>query len=130
MTIERIGLGMLTVVLVIMMIVMGKIYADQAAEPTLVSFHLTQTVKIFTKEVAGQTNLSAKAKRIEVQRFSSALESALSDYAAKNNVIIFVSPAVIAGMKDATPELQAKIAKVMHAPSAPQTNESLARSAK
>lgn len=81
-------------------------------QPTLVTFDMKQTMEAFYESAAKQSLPPARSKLL-AERFTGALQTSITQYQQRNNVIILVSPAVVGGAKDVTRELQRDIAARM-----------------
>lgn len=83
-------------------------------QPVTVSFDMKQTLEAFYQSATKQS-LPPEQSKILSDRFTDALQTSLTDYQARNNVIILASPAVVGGAKDVTREIQHDVARRMQA---------------
>jgi conjugal transfer pilin signal peptidase TrbI len=83
-------------------------------QPVTVSFDMKQTLEAFYQSATKQS-LPPEQSKILSDRFTDALQTSLTDYQARNNVIILVSPAVVGGAKDVTRKIQHDVARRMQA---------------
>lgn len=75
---------------------------------------MKQTLEAFYQSATKQS-LPPEQSKILSDRFTDALQTSLTDYQARNNVIILASPAVVGGAKDVTREIQHDVARRMQA---------------
>ncbi|HBC5194953.1 TPA: type-F conjugative transfer system protein TrbI [Serratia marcescens] len=81
-------------------------------QPAIVTFDMKQTMEAFYESAAKQS-LPPERSKLLAERFIGALQTSITQYQQRNNVIILVSPAVVGGAKDVTRELQRDIAARM-----------------
>ncbi|MEG3126657.1 type-F conjugative transfer system protein TrbI [Pantoea cypripedii] len=84
----------------------------QSSQRDPVVFDMKGTIDAFKQQTA-QTALSKEAADTLTTRFSAALNSSLTGWQEKHGSIILVKGAVVSGMPDITPEIQADIARQM-----------------
>ena len=73
--------------------------------PLIVEFDINDTISTFEYNIA-QTELTEEKREKEIKRFTDTLDKVVDEYAAKNRVVVLVSPAVVSGAKDATVDIQ------------------------
>lgn len=71
----------------------------------IVEFDINDTITTFEYNIA-QTELTEEKREKEIKRFTDTLDKVVDEYAAKNRVVVLVSPAVVSGAKDATVDIQ------------------------
>lgn len=86
----------------------------QAVQPDYVVFDMKGTIDTFRQQTA-QSALDKEKLEALTKRFGSALDASLSDWQAVHGGIILVKGAVVAGVTDITPTIQADIARQMQA---------------
>lgn len=84
----------------------------KAVQPGYVVFDMKGTIDTFRLQTA-QTPLDEKAVTALTTRFGTALDASLSDWQAAHGGVILVKGAVVAGVTDITPLIQADIARQM-----------------
>ena len=84
------------------------VFFTQVFSPKIVEFNLEKTVGKFQSDIAHKDLSEAQSSKT-VARFTTALDTALIEYAKDNNVIILVSPAIISGAADVTQPIQKKV---------------------
>ena len=82
--------------------------------PTIVTVDIKGTVAAF-REPLMESPLSMEQQNERIATFTQAMEDALQTLAEREHVIIAVEPAVVAGSRDVTPDLQAMILEAMQA---------------
>ena len=73
--------------------------------PALVHMDMKGTLTAFEQDIAKRA-LSPAQQKTQASRFSAALEGVLVAYGIEKNVVIVVSPALIAGAPDVTRDIQ------------------------
>ncbi|PSU41775.1 hypothetical protein C9J12_29425 [Photobacterium frigidiphilum] len=73
--------------------------------PALVHMDMKGTLAAFEKDIAKRA-LSPAQQRNQASRFSAALEDVLYAYGIEKNVVIVVTPALVAGAPDVTRDIQ------------------------
>jgi len=86
----------------------------QAVQPDYVVFDMKGTIDTFRQQAA-QSALDKERLAALTKRFGSALDASLSDWQAAHGGVILVKGAVVAGVTDITPAIQADIARQMQA---------------
>lgn len=86
----------------------------QAVQPDYVVFDMKGTIDTFRQQTA-QSALDKERLAALTKRFGSALDASLSDWQAAHGDVILVKGAVVAGVTDITPAIQADIARQMQA---------------
>lgn len=86
----------------------------QAVQPDYVVFDMKGTIDTFRQQTA-QSALDKEKLEALTKRFGSALDASLSDWQAVHGGVILVKGAVVAGVTDITPAIQADIARQMQA---------------
>jgi len=86
----------------------------QAVQPDYVVFDMNGTIDTFRQQTA-QSALDKERLAALTKRFGSALDASLSDWQAAHGGVILVKGAVVAGVTDITPAIQADIARQMQA---------------
>lgn len=81
-------------------------------QPAYVVFDMKGTLDTFRQQTA-QTPLTKEAIATLTARFGTALNASLTGWQAAHGGIILVKGAVVAGVPDITPEIQADIARQM-----------------
>lgn len=84
----------------------------QAVQPDYVVFDMKGTIDTFRQQTAQQP-LEKAALETLTKRFGAALDASLSDWQAAHGGVILVKGAVVAGVTDITPVIQADIARQM-----------------
>jgi len=79
----------------------------------IVYFDLKSTHQSFSEQLSKRTDIAEVQKNRLAQHFGQSIEAVTQDYAQKNHAIVLVKPAVIAGAKDITRELQQAILQRM-----------------
>jgi type-F conjugative transfer system protein TrbI len=87
-------------------------YSLMHPSKSLESFDVKGTVKQFQKQLV-EDHLSKYQAQRQFSKFSKALELSEKSYATSHHVQLIVSQASVAGIKDATPQIQQGIAKNM-----------------
>nr|WP_255478946.1 TrbI F-type domain-containing protein [Pantoea sp. ME81] len=85
--------------------------------PALVTFDMKGTTNALIRQSA-KLDLTDEQRRALLTRFDQSVTTATAEYAASHGAAILVSPAVVNGLPDATPEIQARLAELMKADSA------------
>lgn len=85
--------------------------------PALVTFDMKGTTNALIRQSA-KLDLNDDQRRALLTRFDQSVTTATGEYAASHGAAILVSPAVVTGLPDATPEIQARLAELMKAGSA------------
>ncbi|MBD9646385.1 TrbI F-type domain-containing protein [Pantoea sp. PNT02] len=85
--------------------------------PAMVTFDMKGTTNALIRQSA-KLDLTGEQRRALLTRFDQSVSTATAEYAASHGVVILVSPAVVTGLPDATPEIQARLAELMKAGSA------------
>jgi conjugal transfer pilin signal peptidase TrbI len=85
--------------------------------PALVTFDMKGTTNALIRQSA-RLDLNDEQRRALLTRFDQSVTTATGEYAASHGVAILVSAAVVTGLPDATPEIQARLAELMKAGSA------------
>ncbi|NIG21347.1 type-F conjugative transfer system protein TrbI [Pantoea sp. Al-1710] len=86
----------------------------QAVQPDYVVFDMKGTIDTFRQQTA-QSALDKEKLEALTKRFGSSLDASLSDWQAAHGGVILVKGAVVAGVTDITPVIQADIARQMQA---------------
>ena len=86
----------------------------QAVQPDYVVFDMKGTIDTFRQQTA-QSALDKEKLEALTKHFGSALDASLSDWQAAHGGVILVKGAVVAGVTDITPVIQADIARQMQA---------------
>lgn len=81
--------------------------------PEIVYFDLKSTHQSFSEQLSKRTDIAEVQKNRLAQHFGQSIEAVTQDYAQKNHAIVLVKPAVIAGSRDITRELQQAILQRM-----------------
>lgn len=84
----------------------------KAVQPDYVVFDMKGTIDTFRQQTAQQP-VEKGALETLTKRFSTALDASLSDWQAAHGGVILVKGAVVAGVTDITPVIQADIARQM-----------------
>lgn len=84
----------------------------KAVQPDYVVFDMKGTIDTFRQQTAQQP-LEKGALETLTKRFGAALDASLSDWQAAHGGVILVKGAVVAGVTDITPIIQADIARQM-----------------
>lgn len=84
----------------------------QAVQPDYVVFDMKGTIDTFRQQTA-QSALDKERLAALTKRFGSALDASLSDWQVAHGGVILVKGAVVAGVTDITPAIQADIARQM-----------------
>lgn len=84
----------------------------KAVQPDYVVFDMKGTIDTFRQQTAQQP-LEKGALETLTKRFGAALDASLSDWQAAHGGVILVKGAVVAGVTDITPVIQADIARQM-----------------
>jgi len=79
---------------------------------TLAVFDMKGTVNLFLTQLK-ENKVSEEKIVSTTQKFNEALDKAIKEYTANNNVVIFVSAAVVNGAEDITQKIQSTIAEKM-----------------
>jgi conjugal transfer pilin signal peptidase TrbI len=82
--------------------------------PALVTFDMKGTTNALIRQSA-KLDLTDEQRRRLLTRFDQSITTATTEYAASHGAAILVSPAVMTGLPDATPEIQARLAELMKA---------------
>ncbi|MGK3125869.1 TrbI F-type domain-containing protein [Candidatus Pantoea formicae] len=82
--------------------------------PALVTFDMKGTTNALIRQSA-KLDLTDEQRRQLLTRFDQSITTATTEYAASHGAAILVSPAVISGLPDVTPEIQARLAELMKA---------------
>lgn len=80
--------------------------------PRVVQFDMKGTVDLFNQQAAQQQTENATLQQLST-RFGQAMAAALTQYQQVNHAVILVSPAVIGGAQDITPQIRSEISKRM-----------------
>jgi conjugal transfer pilin signal peptidase TrbI len=80
--------------------------------PATVTFDMKGTIDRFTEQMSAQDS-DEKTTRMLTTRFTATLNAALKQWQEKHDALILVRPAVVSGVPDITPEIQADIAQGM-----------------
>lgn len=80
--------------------------------PLLVSFDMKGTLNAFIRQSA-KLDLTDDQRHQLMSRFDRNITAATTEYAGAHGAAVLVSPAVVAGLPDATPEIQARLAERM-----------------
>lgn len=80
--------------------------------PGLVTFDMKNTMNAFIRQSA-KMDLTEDQRRQLMVRFDHGLTAVTRDYAQEKKVAIVVSPAIVTGLPDATPEIQSRLAAAM-----------------
>lgn len=99
------------VLLLVLLLTFG-LYTIKDRQQDIVSFDLQSTQSQFIEQLA-HTKLSHQAQVRLSKRFSRALSDSVNQYAAQHRSVVLVKAAVIAGVKDITPDIQKQISKRM-----------------
>lgn len=83
-----------------------------AVQPDYVVFDMKGTIDTFRQQTAQQP-VEKGALETLTKRFGAALDTSLSDWQAAHGGVILVKGAVVAGVTDITPAIQADIARQM-----------------
>ncbi|QKJ89302.1 IncF plasmid conjugative transfer protein TrbI (plasmid) [Paramixta manurensis] len=84
----------------------------QYSQPDAVVFDMKGTIDAFKQQTA-QTALPEAAAKNLTEVFSHSLNNSLTDWQRQHGGVILVKGAVVSGMPDITPEIQADIARQM-----------------
>ncbi|MGC1086414.1 type-F conjugative transfer system protein TrbI [Pantoea agglomerans] len=84
----------------------------KAVQPDYVVFDMKGTIDTFRQQTAQQPLEKAVLETL-TKRFGAALDASLSDWQAAHGGVILVKGAVVAGVTDITPVIQADIARQM-----------------
>lgn len=84
----------------------------RAVQPDYVVFDMKGTIDTFRQQTAQQP-MEKGALETLTRRFGAALDASLSDWQAAHGGVILVKGAVVAGVTDITPVIQADIARQM-----------------
>ncbi|KEY40120.1 type-F conjugative transfer system protein TrbI [Pantoea agglomerans] len=84
----------------------------RAVQPDYVVFDMKGTIDTFRQQTAQQP-VEKGALETLTKRFGAALDASLSDWQAAHGGVILVKGAVVAGVTDITPAIQADIARQM-----------------
>lgn len=84
----------------------------RAVQPDYVVFDMKGTIDTFRQQTAQQP-VEKGALETLTRRFGAALDASLSDWQAAHGGVILVKGAVVAGVTDITPAIQADIARQM-----------------
>lgn len=84
----------------------------RAVQPDYVVFDMKGTIDTFRQQTAQQP-VEKGALETLTRRFGAALDASLSDWQAAHGGVILVKGAVVAGVTDITPVIQADIARQM-----------------
>ena len=84
----------------------------RAVQPDYVVFDMKGTIDTFRQQTAQQP-VEKGALETLTKRFGAALDASLSDWQAAHGGVILVKGAVVAGVTDITPVIQADIARQM-----------------
>lgn len=84
----------------------------RAIQPDYVVFDMKGTIDTFRQQTAQQP-VDKGALETLTKRFGAALDASLSDWQAAHGGVILVKGAVVAGVTDITPVIQADIARQM-----------------
>lgn len=80
--------------------------------PGLVTFDMKNTMNAFIRQSA-KMDLTEEQRRQLMVRFDHGLTAVTRDFAKEKKVAIVVSPAIVTGLPDATPEIQSRLAAAM-----------------
>ncbi|MEA5105695.1 TrbI F-type domain-containing protein [Pantoea sp. S18] len=86
-------------------------------QPALVTFDMKGTTNALIRQIA-KLDLTDEQRQALITRFDQSVTTATAEYAASHGAAIMVSPAVVTGLPDATPEIQGRLAELMKAGSA------------
>ncbi|WP_350262703.1 TrbI F-type domain-containing protein (plasmid) [Pantoea sp. BJ2] len=87
--------------------------------PALVTFDMKGTTNALIRQTA-KLDLTDDQRKALLTRFDRSVTTATAEYASEHGAAILVSPAVVTGLPDATPEIQARLAELMKAGNPPQ----------
>ncbi|MCX3311027.1 TrbI F-type domain-containing protein [Pantoea vagans] len=87
--------------------------------PELVTFDMKGTTNALIRQTA-KLDLNDDQRKALLTRFDRSVTTATADYASEHGAAILVSPAVVTGLPDATPEIQSRLAELMKAGNPPQ----------
>ncbi|UIL55067.1 MULTISPECIES: TrbI F-type domain-containing protein [Pantoea] len=87
--------------------------------PALVTFDMKGTTNALIRQTA-KLDLNDDQRKALLTRFDRSVTTATAEYASEHGAAILVSPAVVTGLPDATPEIQARLAELMKAGNPPQ----------
>lgn len=87
--------------------------------PTFVTFDMKGTTNALIRQTA-KLDLTDDQRKALLTRFDRSVTTATAEYASEHGAAILVSPAVVTGLPDATPEIQARLAELMKAGNPPQ----------
>ena len=82
--------------------------------PALVTFDMRGTTNALIRQTA-KLDLNDDQRKALLTRFDRSVTTATAEYASEHGAAILVSPAVVTGLPDATPEIQARLAELMKA---------------
>ncbi|QDY44265.1 TrbI F-type domain-containing protein [Candidatus Pantoea soli] len=82
--------------------------------PALVTFDMKGTTNALIRQTA-KLDLTDDQRKALLTRFDRSVTTATAEYASEHGAAILVSPAVVTGLPDATPEIQARLAELMKA---------------
>ncbi len=71
----------------------------------IVQFDMQSTVKLFSTQIA-ESHLTKAQRVVKIRYFAESLQEAAAEYAQLHHAMVLVSPAVIAGVPDVTPQIQ------------------------
>jgi len=89
-----------------------SVLVAKAVQPDYVVFDMKGTIDTFRQQTAQQP-VEKGALETLTKRFGAALDASLSDWQAAHGGVILVKGAVVAGVTDITPIIQADIARQM-----------------
>lgn len=87
--------------------------------PALATFDMKGTTNALIRQSA-KLDLTDDQRRALLTRFDRSVTTATTEYASEHGAAILVSPAVVTGLPDATPEIQVRLAELMKASNPPQ----------
>lgn len=102
--------GLQIIILLMVSIMLSVTFIKLTTPPpiNMVSVDVASIIKAFAKESGKQPLSEHQQKRLS-HDFANALTEVNQAYAQKHQAIVFVSGAVVAGVKDITSEIQAEI---------------------
>jgi conjugal transfer pilin signal peptidase TrbI len=86
----------------------------QWQQPVTVAFDMKGTVDQFMTQTS-QHQLTQGESDALTLRFTTALNASLNNYQRRHDALILVTPSVVSGVKDITPDIQQDIARQMRA---------------
>jgi len=108
--------GIISLALFILLIVVNVITSvtvNNLMKPKIVSLDIKKTTDDFVRQTATLGNKITKEQlTAATTKFNKSLDESISEYSDKGYIVL-VSPAVVKGARNVTPEVQANISKLM-----------------